>query len=326
MKKVKRIAKRIENFASQAREHLINNDLDRVHATILKLSNAAAELKEKPKNLAVGELTMEDLRTKFSLSLKIGNELSRIVNIKMPDQIYSVLAEYKYVADDSPATEVLCGSKIDHVILMTLAQFKHAADALKVSASKIPRPRSGSIRRAPSDASYMSAKSLHLQYECHMQINHPVTERLEACTISGIVDYAVWYSREGEIGNPKDPTTNLVMVEAKYHETFSSGQSQCLGYMVMALHERIAQGLSTQIWSIVTDGRSWDFLILREDMTWMSRIFNWGLDIDNRQIVSHITHIFARASGRYNATGMNLGPTMLPTNEEDQDSQMTNAF
>lgn len=107
----------------------------------------------------------------------------------------------------SPINETLIRSRINVIILTTLAKMKHEFPA---------KPHT-------PVASSTSLKSVHLQFDREIEFIWRSDSR--QVRLSGIVDYSLWY------GMPDDYSTNMAMIEAKQPDLIKRGVFQCLAYM-----------------------------------------------------------------------------------------------
>lgn len=121
--------------------------------------------------------------------------------------IDSVLVDYRIATSGSPINETLIRSRINVIILTTLAKMKREFPA---------KPRT-------PVASPASLKSIHLQFNRETEFIWQSDNR--RVRLSGIVDYSLWY------GMSDDYSTNMVMVEAKQPDLIKRGVLQCLAYM-----------------------------------------------------------------------------------------------
>lgn len=121
--------------------------------------------------------------------------------------IDSVLVDYGIATSGSPINETLIRSRINVIILTTLAKMKREFPA------KLRTPV----------ASPASLKSIHLQFDREIEFIWRSDNR--QVRLSGLVDYSLWY------GMSDDYSTNTVMVEARQPDLIKRGVLQCLAYM-----------------------------------------------------------------------------------------------
>ncbi|KXG50158.1 uncharacterized protein PGRI_061250 [Penicillium griseofulvum] len=249
--------------------------MDLIRTQSLKLKNEAKKLPSK----AVTDLEMSEIPKIFSLKRAdpSDDELSPSGDemVSLPRYLELVLADYDLATGGSPPNEALLRSRIDVIMLSTLAKMKHE--------SKInPRLSIG------FSLSTETIKSLHLQFE--RSIERPWKVKGERVLLSGVVDYSLWF------GRPEDYETNLVMVEAKKPEALKAGVFQCLAYMGMIHHTRkTSKMFDTSVYGVATDSFEWHFIHIRENSEYAIRIYHW--DTGKSKILSLLYMIFETAAG-----------------------------
>lgn len=122
-------------------------------------------------------------------------------------RIDSILVEYDVATGGSPTNEALIRSRIDVIILTTLAKIKREL---------VAKPRT-------SVASSASPQSVHLQFG--RKIEFIWKSDNQRVRLSGIIDYSLWY------GMPDDHATNMAMIEAERPDLLKGGMLRCLAYM-----------------------------------------------------------------------------------------------
>ncbi|KAJ5338302.1 hypothetical protein N7452_005030 [Penicillium brevicompactum] len=168
----------------------------------------------------------------------------------LPPHLEAVLSDYDLAMGRTTTTEASSRSRIDAIILLTLAQMKKdvAAD---------PRSSVSSVR---------STHSLHIQHETYVSMPWEFPDGLYV--LRGKVDCSVWYE------NPDCLETNCVLVEAKRLGDVSMAVPQCLTYMAMVYWTRKRAGLSDlSVWGIATDSNYWNFIHIRPDGTFATEIY-----------------------------------------------------
>ncbi|KAJ5199332.1 hypothetical protein N7491_000112 [Penicillium cf. griseofulvum] len=248
---------------------------DLVRAQSLKLKNDAKKLPSK----AVTDLHLSEIPQIFSLKRvdPSDNELSPSEGemVSLPRYLELVLADYDLATGGSPPNEALLRSRIDVIMLSTLAKMKYESKAN-------PRLSIGSA------LSTDTIKSLHLQFE--RSIKRPWKVKGERVLLSGVVDYFLWF------GKPDDYETNLVMVEAKKPEFLKGGMLQCLAYMGMIHNARkMSKMYDTSVYGVATDSFEWQFIHIRESGEFAIRSYHW--DTSKSKIVSLLYMIFETAAG-----------------------------
>ncbi|KAJ5959355.1 uncharacterized protein N7479_006505 [Penicillium vulpinum] len=214
-----------------------------VRAQNLKLEKEAAKLPTE----AVTDLEPSEIPKLFSLKRDepTDQELwpTDDEKVSLPSYLESLLADYELATGDSPPNEALLRSRIDVIVLSTLAK-------MKLESVSNPRLSIGSV------LSTDTIKSLHLQFE--RSIKRPWQTKDKRFLLSGVVDYSLWF------GTPQDYETNLVMVQAKKAEFLKGGVLQCLAYMGMIHHARKTSKMhDTSVYGVVTDSFDWEFIHIR---------------------------------------------------------------
>ncbi|KGO71819.1 hypothetical protein PITC_028220 [Penicillium italicum] len=185
----------------------------------------------------------------------------------------------------SPTNKALIQSRIDVIILTTLAKMKREFVAKPLT----------------SVAASASLESVHLQFKRKIEFiwksNH------QQVRLSGIVDYSLWH------GKPDDHATNMVLVEAERPDLLKGGMLRCLAYMAM-IHEtkKRAKIPDTSVYGIATDSFEWVFIRIRPNGEWTEKAYRWVHSA--REIVSMLAKILAHAAGFDPQTGhkrRNLG-------------------
>jgi hypothetical protein len=102
------------------------------------------------------------------------------------------------------------------------------AEEKRVASSivQINSPTAASIdptRLSTPTANPAEPAELCLRFETALK--HRVIYKKEARTLSGIADYTLWYNDKESMG------TNLVVVEAKKHQSLSEAAAQLVAYM-----------------------------------------------------------------------------------------------
>ncbi|KAJ5185260.1 hypothetical protein N7491_006870 [Penicillium cf. griseofulvum] len=213
--------------------------------------------------------------TEFELSPRETEKVS------LPPHLNSILADYDMATGGSPKTETLIRSRINVIILTTLAKMKREFAAK-------PRPSASSI----------PLKSIHLKFKRKMKFDWKSDNRL--VRLSGIVNYSLSY------GIPNKYATNMVMMEARRPHLLKSGMLHCLAYMAM-IHETRKQSRirDTSVYGVATDSYQWVFIRIRPNGEWSEKTYSWVHSAQD--IVSMLVIIFAHAAGFDPQTGYKRG-------------------
>ncbi|OQE47527.1 hypothetical protein PENCOP_c001G08261 [Penicillium coprophilum] len=237
---------------------------------------------EKMPTIAISDLDPIEIPHHFNLTHCPPAEFElpprKTEKVSLPPHLNSILANYDMATGGSTRSEVLIRSRINVIILTTLA---------KMMREFAPKPHA-SVASASSTAPSVSLKSIHLQFERKIRFNWKSENRL--VKLFGIVDYSLSY------GMPNKHATNVAMVEVERPHLLKSGMLHCLAYMAM-IHEKRKQSKirDRSVYGIATDGYEWVFIRIRSNGEWIEKTYSW---VQNAQdIVSMLVKIFARAAG-----------------------------
>lgn len=184
------------------------------------------KLKKMP-TIAITDLEPSEIPHHFNLTYRLPTELEfsprKTEKISLPPHLSKLDGRYEYVhtftcidsvlidcgiaTSGSPINETLIRSRINVIILTTLAKMKREFPT---------KPRT-------PVASPASLKSIHLQFDREIDFIWKSDNR--RVRLSGIVDYSLWY------GMSDDHSTNMVMIEARQPDLIKRGVLQCLAYM-----------------------------------------------------------------------------------------------
>ncbi|CAI7596580.1 unnamed protein product [Penicillium discolor] len=230
---------------------------------------------KKMPTIAITDLEPSEIPHHFNLTHRLPTEFEfsprKTQKISLPPHLNSVLVDYGIASSGSPINETLIRSRINVIILTTLAKMKREFPA---------KPRT-------PVASPASLKSIHLQFDREIEFIWKSDNR--QVRLSGLVDYSLWY------GMSDDYSTNMVMVEARQPDLIKRGVLQCLAYMAM-IHEtrRRAKIIDTSVYGIATDSFEWVFIRIRPNGEWTEKAYHW---VHNAQeIVSMLANIFAHTA------------------------------
>lgn len=166
---------------------------------------------KKMPSIAITDLEPCEIPHHFNLTHCLPTELEfyprKTEKVSLPPHLNSILGDYGMATSGSPINETLIRSRINVIILATLAKMKREFPA---------KPRT-------PIASSTSLKSVHLQFDREIEFIWKSDNR--QVRLSGIVDYSLWY------GMPDDYSTNMAMIEAKQPDLIKRGVFQCLAYM-----------------------------------------------------------------------------------------------
>ncbi|KAJ5876005.1 uncharacterized protein N7529_001589 [Penicillium soppii] len=273
------LEKSFKSLATKVRHSVQNEEILKETAEVEKIIRSASVKKTQPKlrKVAVTQLPTIRIPEIFHLKkvLALPFKLAPPPNtrISVPQHLNLILSDYNRATEGSPQNEAMIRSRIDAIMLTTLAQVKRDST----------NPRS-SVGSSSSASSISTVRSLHLQYEFSMKLEWTVDKEL--VLIEGIVDYSLWY------GQHNNHASNMAMVEAKNPAMLSTGVLQCLAYMAIIQEHNTRAHQDTHVCGIATDSDEWHFLILRPDRTYIQKKYNW---LDNsEEVVSMIYEIFRR--------------------------------
>ncbi|KAI9372524.1 hypothetical protein BJX61DRAFT_542613 [Aspergillus egyptiacus] len=194
---------------------------------------------------AVTDLVPQDVEHIFGFKLEHTKSTWKLhprARRQVPDYLQKMLENYDLAFGHAEKNEALVRSRIDAIVLTTLAA-KKREEFRQHGGGKAPGQRT-------STQSVASYRSLHWGLERTVKL--PWTVNGKRCLLSGKMDYALWYGRrdEGE--------TNMVIVEAKKYGAVSLGRDQVIAYMGMLHHGRKQAGrINTAIYGIATDSYDW---------------------------------------------------------------------
>ncbi|KAJ5410480.1 uncharacterized protein N7487_004839 [Penicillium crustosum] len=235
-------------------------------------NRVCAERKKSKKmpTIAITDLEPSEIPHHFNLTYRLPTKLEfsprKTEKISLPPHLNCGIA-----TSGSPINETLIRSRINVIILTTLAKMKREFPG---------KPCTGV-------ASPASLKSIHLQFDREIDFIWKSDDR--RVRLSGIVDYSLWY------GMADDYSTNMVMVEARQPDLIKRGVLQCLAYMAM-IHEtrKRAKIIDTSVYGIATDSFQWVFIRIRPNGEWTEKAYHW---VHNAQeIVSMLANIFAHTA------------------------------
>ncbi|KAJ5514226.1 hypothetical protein N7463_003778 [Penicillium fimorum] len=208
--------------------------------------------------------------TEFELSPRETEEVS------LPSYLNSILADYDMATGGSPKSETLIRSRINVIILTTLAKMKREFVA-KLGTSV-----------ASSTVSSTLLKSIHLKFERKVKFDWKSDNRL--VKLSGVIDYSLSY------GVPNTYATNMAIIEVERPHLLKRGMLHCLAYMAI-IHETRKQSKARDksVYGIATDSYEWVFIRIRPNGEWIEKTYNWAHSAQD--IVSMLVKIFARAAG-----------------------------
>ncbi|KAJ5603654.1 hypothetical protein N7537_006610 [Penicillium hordei] len=268
------LQQRVNKLAEKVAQYTKNKQIMEETHAIATLVRTESRKRKKLPSKAVTELEPSKIPDLFFL--KEGDPTDDELRPKdhemvpLPGHLEIVLDDYALATGGSPANEAMLRSRIDAIMLCTLAMMKREC-------VYNPRLSTGSIQSTDS------IRSLHLQFERSIKTPWKVegTEYL----LSGVVDYSLWF------GTPQNYETNLVMVEAKRVGALDSGMFQCLAFMAIIHHARKKANMkNTSVYGIVTDSFRWDFIQIRGNSEYITRRYRWKYR--KVQIVSLLYKIF----------------------------------
>ncbi|KGO44261.1 hypothetical protein PEX2_035940 [Penicillium expansum] len=259
------------------------------------LENRVRAKRKKFKNMPtipITDLDPSEIPHHFNLTQCLPTEFelspSKTEKVFLPPHLNSILVEYDVATGGSPTNEALIRSRIDVIILTTLAKMKREL---------VAKPHI-------SVASSASPQSVHLQFG--RKIEFIWKSDNQRVRLSGIINYSLWY------GMPDEHATNMAMIEAERPDLLKGGMLRCLAYMAM-IHEtrKRAKIPDTSVCGIATDSFEWVFIRIRPNGEWTKKAYHWVHSA--QEIVSMLEKILAHAAGFDPQTGRqrwNHGPEM----------------
>ncbi|KAJ9265274.1 hypothetical protein DTO195F2_1886 [Paecilomyces variotii] len=192
----------------------------------------------------------------------------------VPDYLKSILEDYNLCMAGSRENEALVRTRLDAILMTTLAAKKKGEWGQTWGASM------------ESVASY---KSLHLQFETPLKC--PVMHKNREIILNGRADYSLWYETVDE------PESNMVVVEAKAHEGDRTGEWQTLTYMAIIHSARKKAGRSdTTIYGVATDSHRFIFMRLDNNSKWSKLETTWDTPEGAITVISHLHKIMDHAA------------------------------
>ncbi|KAJ5384635.1 hypothetical protein N7517_002546 [Penicillium concentricum] len=252
------------------------------------LRHCAKRKKEKMSTIAITNLDPIEIPHHFNLTHCPPTEFElsprKTEKVSLPPHLGSILADYDMATGSSPKSEALIRSRINVIILTTMAKMKREFVA-QLHTSTVS---------ASSTVSSALLKSIHLKFERQIKFDWKSDNRL--VKLSGIVDYSLSY------GLPNKYGTNVAIIEAERPHFLKRGMLHCLAYMAM-IHEKRKQSKvrDKSVYGIATDSYEWVFIRIRPNGEWIEKTYHWVHSAQD--IVSMLVKIFAHAAG-YNPQTM----------------------
>ncbi|KAJ5834915.1 hypothetical protein N7447_000941 [Penicillium robsamsonii] len=233
------------------------------------LKNHAKRKKEMP-TIAITDLDPIEIPHHFNLAHCPPTEFElsprKTEKVSLSSHLNSILADYDMATGGSPKSEALIRSRINVIILTTLAKMKREFVA-KLSTSVASSTVSSTI------------KSIHLQFERKIKFDWKSDNRL--VKLSGIIDYSLSYDI------PNEYATNMAILEVERPHLLKSAM----------IHETRKQSKTRDksVYGIATDSYEWVFIRIRPNGEWVEKSYNWAHSAQD--IVSMLVKNFARAAG-----------------------------
>jgi hypothetical protein len=130
---------------------------------------------------------------------------------------------------EAPRSEAFVRVILNPILVCLISEEKTRANRQTISTAEptIPQPTSSqttpTLHASNRPTTPTQRKDLSLRFEAELKC--PVTYKNEHRLLSGLADYSLWYPDDG------DPSTNLIIVEAKKVGTSEAANGQLLAYM-----------------------------------------------------------------------------------------------